>query len=63
MSAYRFENRDAHLEENEASKSGFKDIWVGIANATDEAVFVETHVECAIPMETSGKLSKKEISY
>ena len=59
MSSYNFENRDSYLEESSPSKAaGFNTLWVGIANATDQAVFVETNVESAVPMETSGDFCK-----
>ena len=39
----------------EPSKAGFTDRGVGGANATKNSYDIETHIEAAVPKETSGK--------
>ena len=47
-----FSNEDESYDD--PSKAGFVGRWVGIANATKEKILIETHVECAVPAETTG---------
>jgi len=54
MAEYSFENTDGDLDVEEPSKAGFTDRWVGIANATKNSYDIETHIEAAVPKETSA---------
>ena len=59
MSLDDYPNIDDHMFEKEPDKAGFHDIWVGVANATDQTIRVETHVDSSVAEETLGKLSKQ----
>ena len=57
MSSDDFPNIDDHMFEKEPDK-GFKDVWVGVANATDQTISVETHTDSAVPDETRGEFNR-----
>eukprot|EP00090_Calanus_glacialis_P019668 TRINITY_DN30172_c0_g1_i1.p1 TRINITY_DN30172_c0_g1~~TRINITY_DN30172_c0_g1_i1.p1 ORF type:complete len:195 (-),score=37.97 TRINITY_DN30172_c0_g1_i1:62-622(-) len=54
MSLDDYPNIDDHMFEKEPDKAGFHDIWVGVANATDQTIRVETHVDSSVAEETLG---------
>eukprot|EP00091_Calanus_sinicus_P009298 TRINITY_DN21813_c0_g1_i1.p1 TRINITY_DN21813_c0_g1~~TRINITY_DN21813_c0_g1_i1.p1 ORF type:complete len:137 (+),score=39.34 TRINITY_DN21813_c0_g1_i1:26-412(+) len=54
MSEDDFTSIDGHMFEQEPDKAGFNDMWVGVANATEETIMVETHTDSAVPEQTRG---------
>ena len=58
MSSDDYNNIDDHMFEKEPDKAGFHDIWVGVANATDQTISVETQTDSAVPDQTRGKFNR-----
>jgi hypothetical protein len=60
MSSDDFTSIDDHMFEEEPEKAGFNAVWVGVANATDQTISVETHTDSAVPDKTSSKLNRNK---
>ena len=60
MSTDDFTSIDDYMFEKEPNKAGFNDVWVGVANATDQTIHVETHTDSAVPDQTRGKLNRNQ---
>jgi hypothetical protein len=58
MSADDFQSIDDYMFEKEPDKAGFDGLWVGVANATDQTISVETHTDSAVPEQTRGRFNR-----
>ena len=58
MSSDDFSSIDDQMFEEEPDKAGFVAVWVGVANATDQTISVETHTDSAVPDQTRGKFNR-----
>ena len=51
----RIETKAENKMNSKKQKNGYKSLWIGVANATKSAYYIETHTELFVPEYDTGK--------